>query len=113
MEPNPYDVPREPAELPNTTSVIALRAAAIIFWVLAPIPATAILVPLFVFETAKSRAELPFRVFVMATVEFILPPIGLALLGAGCWWRIRWIGLIGLYALIPLVLMLALTLLRS
>jgi hypothetical protein len=46
MEPNPYDVPREPGELPNRTFAIALRAVAVILWILAPIPAIAILVPM-------------------------------------------------------------------
>src|SRR5687768_4323680 len=113
MESNPYASPRESSERSGKKAAVALRAMAILLWVLAPIPATAILVPMLAFETAESRHELPFAIYAAATVQFILPSVALALLGAAFWWRSRWLGMIGLYALVPLVLLLALALLRS
>jgi len=113
MKPNPYETPQASSGRSDKTLAIALRAIAIVLWVLAPIPAIAILVPMLVFETAESRRELPFKVYLFAVVQFILPSVGLALFGAACWWRIRWLGFVGLYAFVPLGFLLALALLRS
>lgn len=113
MSGNPYESPSGSTVSPNRAVVIALRVVAALLWMLAPIPAIAIVVPMLVFETPESRRNLPVIIYVMAVLQFLLPTIGLALLGAACWYRSRWLTLIGLYAFIPLVVMLAVAMLRS
>ena len=113
MAENPYEAPRESCGLPNKTVVVALRASAIVFWTLAAIPAIAVLVPLLAFETAETRRKLPFVIYVMAAAHFILPSVGMAFLGAACWWHIRWLGMIGLLCILPVVVLLCFALLRS
>lgn len=113
MNDNPYESPRESSDIPNRTIVIALRFVAIVLWLLAPLPVIAIGVPLLFFESGESRRELSIGIWVGASVQFFLPAIGLVLLGAACWWRRRWLALLGLYAFIPIVLLLAVALLRS
>jgi hypothetical protein len=73
----------------------------------------AFIVPMLMFETASSRPELPIAIYVAGTVQFLLPSLGLAFFGAACWWRSRWLAMLGLYALIPLALLLAIALIRS
>jgi hypothetical protein len=113
MEQNPYEAPREPSGLQNKTVSIMLRVLAIVAWIICPLPAIAFVAPLLVFGIPEGRQGIPIAFYFIGAAFFILPALGLALLGAALWWRIRWMGIAGLAAVAPLVVILLIAIIRS
>jgi hypothetical protein len=112
VEPNPYKAPNEKGAIQNPPFIVLFRALAIVFWIVCPYPAISFLIPLAVFGIPATRRELSYGVYVIVLSLFIRPTIGLALFGAACWWRRRWLAFAGLATFMPLGAILVLALAR-
>jgi hypothetical protein len=104
MELNPYEAPGETyAQGQSQKASVALRTFAVIAWVASPLPIVVFFVAIWPQDWNLIWERSGLLIPTMCGLMCFLPPVGLALIGAACWGRVRWMGIVGLAALVPLL----------
>src|SRR5262245_53393642 len=101
MAENPYASPSPEVNLPPYTARLILRCIAVCCWLMSLFLAIGIAANWNRPEMAARSAEAPVLAAVVWTVGFILPALGLAILGIASWRLRGLLGLIGLAAFMP------------
>jgi hypothetical protein len=110
MEPNPYETPCETyshGTIQHPSA--ALRVFAVIAWAASPLPIGLFFVAILPQVDLKAIwDEFGLYVPTLYGLIFFLPSVGLVLIGAACWGRVRWLRLVlGVAALVPSVAIVA------
>lgn len=100
MDPNPYEAPTGISGQPGQTQHILLKALGVIAWILSLPPAALFLLAV-IFKVGDDAES-----YLTAGAVFMCPSIGLAFIGAACWWRSIRFALVGLFAFVPLLVLL-------
>jgi hypothetical protein len=100
MDVNPYESPQGRSERPDQTRYVLLKVVGGIAWTLSLLPAAPFLLWLIYHPGGDAEDDLTVSTFT------IFPSIGLAFLGAACWWRTIRYALVGLFAFVPLLVLL-------
>lgn len=101
---NPYKSPAPNVGDERGIGTLLLRIFAIGCWLASLLPVFGFLLVVNRPELVEKRAQNPPLFLGVCVVMFVLPPLGLALLGIASWWRARWIAVLGLAAFLPIVL---------
>ena len=99
MVENPYKSPAD-ASSPSVRGRSVLRIIAVCLWAVSALPLLAFLVV----ANHPGRTQSPSLFVTLVIIVFVLPAIGLALLGFASWRRSRWLALAGVIAFGPIVL---------
>src|SRR5262245_30749651 len=103
MEDNPYASPKPEINQPPDTGRLLLRLLAVCFWLMSLLLVFGIVTSWNRPEITARSAENPVFAAAIWTVGFILPALGLAVLGLASWRR-RWVlAFIGLAGFMPLL----------
>ena len=113
MEQNPYESPTIEVGEHGHWQTLVLRIVALGCWSLSLLFVAAFLTIANRPEIREQYAENPVLFSILVVAVFGLPAIGLAILGIASWSRVRWLGLIGIACLVPLVALTLFALLRS